>query len=108
MTQEVWTRCQGRIVYFGFKEIVEDEEHYQVEFSGTSLRVSVRGDGKPEVTYVGEDLGGGHYQLSQVGGEGRALMHYLPGSNSLLGCWDENGESGLLHLVKASSTQLSG
>ena len=104
MREETWDRCHGHIVYFGFKKIVEVEEHYQARFEGTLLSVSVMSPGKPDVTYAGEDLGGGHYQLAQVGGEGRALMHRFPGSDSLLGCWDENGESGLLHLMKAPQT----
>lgn len=106
MREETWERCRGHIVYFGFKQIVEVEEHYQAKFKGASLSVSVMSPGKPDVTYTGDDLGGGHYQLAELGGTGKALMHRLHGSDSLLGCWDENGESGLLHLL--NETQATG
>lgn len=105
MREETWERCRGHIVYFGFKKIVEVEEHYQAKFKGASLSVFVKSPGKPVATFTGDDLGGGHYQLSELGGTGKVLMHRLPGSDSMLGCWDENGERGLLHLMNAPQTK---
>jgi hypothetical protein len=70
------------------------------------------GDGRISVTYEyepakfqiyeGSEMGDGHYNLKEQGGDGRASLHCFPDGRILDGWWTEDSGEGMwrIHLIE--------
>lgn len=89
----IWKNCTCDLYYAADTATLNDPG-YEVRIDGDELVLSYEGE-TGWVNYRGHDAGGGHYLVSAPEVEGRGVLHRLPGSEVLEGCWEESGWRGM-------------
>lgn len=89
----IWKNCRTDLYYSDGKPDLDDPG-YEVHITPDEIVVSYEGE-VGLVTWKGQDLGGGHYELHCPEVQGQAMLHRSGDSEFLEGWWREGASHGM-------------